>query len=183
MKWTALLVVALCTGVAGTAVAGTWQHEGPRVAAAASAATTVGDPQDPAVLAAVYGIRFTAQAVVSGTVPLLPNGQQGVPMDQAISAAMDAAPAGIDYEGHRLLPDVQAAAQFGLYSNDRYGQRLPAGQVQPYLQGRPVWVVTFSGPGVQLHPHGPRPAGSVHNEVSVVIDAATGQYLMGYSYR
>jgi hypothetical protein len=77
---------------------------------------------------------------------------------------------------------VQVSAQYTLYSDDRYGQKLGPGKVQPYLQNRPAWVITFSGPGVVLYPTGPRPPGSgVHHEVSVVIDAATGQYLMGYS--
>jgi hypothetical protein len=42
-------------------------------------------------------------------------------------------------------------------------------------------LVTFFGPGVVIYPHGPSPPGAVHHEVSVVIDAATGQYLMGFT--
>ena len=83
---------------------------------------------------------------------------------------------------------MQVSAQYTLYSDDRYGQKLGPGKVQPYLQNRPAWVITFSGPGVVFYgsggPYrpGPRPplSGAKH-EVSVVIDAATGQYLMGYA--
>jgi hypothetical protein len=58
------------------------------------------------------------------------------------------------------------------------------------LQKRPAWVITFSGPGVVLYPHGGRPyppgprpfrSEDVKHEVSVVIDAATGQYLRGFA--
>jgi hypothetical protein len=108
-------------------------------------------------------------------------GQQGVSRDQAIRVAMDHTLAGVD-RAHNLLPNVQVSAQYGLFTDDHYGQRLASGQIQPYLQNRPAWVITFSGPGVVFYlpgPAGSRPA--VHHEVSVVIDAATGQYLMGFS--
>ena len=75
-------------------------------------------PLDPTTLADAFGIHFVAQAVADGAPPTLPNGQQGVPMDQAIRAAMDAAPAGVDYQAHSLLPNVQVSAQYTLYSND-----------------------------------------------------------------
>jgi hypothetical protein len=138
-------------------------------------------------MAQEFGIRFTPQVVGNDAAPTLPNEQRGVTMAQAISTAMDAAPSGVDYHAHTLLPGVQATAQYGLFSDDRYGQMLPSGRRQLYLQDRPAWVVTLSG--VQLPSHGPRragavhPAGADHNEVNIVIDAATGQYLMGYSYR
>jgi len=129
---------------------------------------------DPTTLAE-FGIHFVTQAVDEGGRPMLPNGQQGVPKDQAIRAAMDHTPYGVD-QAHNLLPNVQVSAQYGLFTKVR------PGQVQPYLQNRPAWVITFSGPGVVFNlpgPPGSLPA--VHHEVSVMIDAATGQYLMGFS--
>jgi hypothetical protein len=139
-------------------------------------------------LADVYGIHVIAQAVDDGTLPTLPNGQHGVPRDQAIRAAMDAAPAGVDYHAHRVLPNVQVLAQYALVTDDHYGQKVgPGRKIRAYLQNRPAWVITFYGPGVVLSPHGPPgaavrlPGSGVHHEVSVVIDAATGHYLMGYS--
>src|SRR5205807_2640164 len=136
-----LLAVGLCVGIMGAAAIRTWQHGGARVATAASVTraaqgppnpvTTVTPvtpsadrPLDPTTLADAFGIHFVAQAVADGAPPTLPNGQQGVPMDQAIRAAMDAAPAGVDYQAHSLLPNVQVSAQYTLYSNDRYGQKL-----------------------------------------------------------
>jgi hypothetical protein len=129
------------------------------------------------------------QAVDEGGLPTLPNGQQGVSRDQAIRAAMDHTLAGVDV-AHNLLPNVQVSAQYGLFTNDHYGQRLASGQIQPYLQNRPAWVITFSGPGVVFYgsggPYrpGPRPPlrpEDAKHEVSVVINAATGQYLIGWA--
>src|SRR5438067_3880991 len=82
---------------------------------------SVEGPLNPATLADVYGIHAIAQAVDDGGLPTLPNGQQGVPMDQAIRAAMDHSPAGVD-RAHNLLPNVQVSAQYGLFTADHYGQ-------------------------------------------------------------
>jgi hypothetical protein len=89
---------------------------------------------------------------------------------------MDTGLAGVDQE-HNLLPNVQVSAQYALLTRARLGR-----QLWPYLQNRPAWVITFSGPGVVLSSSGP--PGSprrVKHEMSVVIDAATGQYLMGFA--
>ena len=136
---------------------------------------------DPTTLADAYGIHLIAQAVDEGGLPTLPNGQQGVSREQAIRAAMDTGLGGVD-QAHNLLPNVQVSAQYGLFTADRYERVLPSGQIQPVLQNRPTWVITFYGPNVVFPPLGPRPPGSgVHHFVSIVIDAATGQYLMGFS--
>jgi hypothetical protein len=191
MKRNVPLAVGLCTGVMGVAAMGTWQHGGSRAATAASATSAVQGPQDPVptgtpgtpsgegpldpTTLAEFGIQYVAQAVANDAPPTLPNGQQGLPRDQAMRAAMDHTPYGVD-QAHNLLPNVQVAAQYGLFTKVR------PGQVQPYLQNRPAWVITFAGPGVVFNlpgPPGSLPA--VHHEVSVVIDAATGQYLMGCS--
>lgn len=47
---------------------------------------------------------------------------------------------------------------------------------------RPVWIVTFSGSDVQIDPAGPAPGSGAHHSVTAVIDAASGTYLMGFSY-
>ena len=188
-----LLVVGLCAGVIGVAAIRAWQHGGARVATVAGTTRAVPGPQtpvttsgegplDPAILADVYGIHFIAQAVDDGTLPTLPNGQHGVPRDQAIRAAMDAAPAGVDHQAHSLLPNVQVSAQYGLFTRGRPGRPL-----WPDVQNLPVWVITFSGPGVVFYGSGgprrpgPRPPREAKHEVSVVINAATGQYLMGFA--
>jgi hypothetical protein len=72
----------------------------------------------------------------------------------------------------QLLPDVTVEARFGLYADQAF-------------KTRPVWLVTFSGPGVNVPINdgpGPRPgenpvpAPTAHTDV-VVIDGATGSYL------
>ena len=73
---------------------------------------------DPKTLADVYGIHFTVQAVDEGGWPTLPNGQQGVSREEAIHAAMDHTPAGVD-RAHNLLPDVQVSAHYGLFTQAR----------------------------------------------------------------
>jgi hypothetical protein len=129
-------------------------------------------------LAHAYGIHFSVQAVAEGALPSLPNGQQGVPMEQAIRAAMDHTPDRVD-QAHNLWPNVQVSAQ-RLFTADRYGRVLPSGWIQLLLQDRPAWVITLFGPGVVIYPLGPHPPGTVHHFVSIVIDAATGQYLRGF---
>jgi hypothetical protein len=152
-------------------------HGEPRAAVAQTSG------QDPTALAAAFGIHFTPELVANGATPTLPNGHPAIPMDQAISSALDAAPAGVDYTHHQVLAGVQTTVEFGTFTDDRYGVRGVSGNMQPYLQGRSVWIVTFAGPGLQLPAHGAARAGAVHNEVSEVVDATTGEYLMGYSYR
>jgi hypothetical protein len=108
---------------------------------------------DPTTLAEAHGIDFSGQPVDEGGLPALPNGQQGVSRDQAIRAAMDTGLAGVDQE-HNLLPSVQVSAHYGLFTRGRPGRPL-----WPDGQNLPVWVITFSGPGVVRYGSGgpPRP--------------------------
>jgi hypothetical protein len=138
---------------------------------------------DPTTLA-VRGIHFSVQAVDEGASPSLPNGQQGVPRDQAIRAAMDTGLAGVDQE-RNLLPNVQVSAHYGLFTRGS-----PDRPLWPNVQNLPAWIVTFSGPGVVIYGSGgPRRPGprqplrpeDAKHELSVVIDATTGQYLMGFA--
>ena len=192
-----MLAVGLCAGIIGVAAIRTWQHAGARVATAAGTTRAVQGPADPAptvttgtpsgegppdpaTLADAYGIHFSVQAVAEGAPPTLPNGQQGVSRDQAIRAAMDTGLGGVD-QAHNLLPNVQVSAQYGLFTADRYERVLPSGEIQLVLQNRTAWVITFYGPGVVIYPSGPALPGAVHHQVTVVIDAATGQYLRGFS--
>lgn len=137
--------------------------------------------QDPAVLQRAFGIRFSQRSVIRGR-PALPDGERGLSLEEAIRVAMLNAPHGVTPSG-RLLPGVEVAASFGLFSDDRYGQREPSGGISPYLQSRPAWVVTLWGPGLVDPALGPGPVGRVHHEDNLVIDAATGQFLLCYTYR
>src|SRR4051812_3003773 len=103
-----LLAVGLCAGVMGVAAIRTWQQAGARVATAAGATRAVQGPADPVptvtpvtpgsegpldpTTLTEFGIHFAPQAVANDAPPTLPNGQQGVPKDQAIRAAMDNTP-------------------------------------------------------------------------------------------
>lgn len=91
----------------------------------------------------------------------------------------------LDGTALRMLPaGVEMLAQFGRFSDDQLARKLPSGAMQPYFQDRPVWLVTFSGPGVQMPDSGPK--GHVHgfnHEDNVVIDAVTGAYLLSFTYR
>ncbi len=53
------------------------------------------------------------------------------------------------------------------------------GRLHATLQDRPAWIVTFIGPGIKIPSLGRSRA--VHNELNVVIDAGTGQYLDGFT--
>lgn len=146
-------------------------------------ATAQVQPQDPTVLARAFGIHFNPVVGASDSGPTLPNGSMGISKTRAIQAAVPVSAGGVDYVNKTILPNVDVTAQYGLFSNDRYGHQLSPGHFVRFLQSRPVWVVTFSGPGVHILPGGPAPSGAVHSETSVVIDAATVEYLYGYSYR
>lgn len=64
--------------------------------------------------------------------------------------------------GDHLNPNIQVVPRFGLYSSTMF-------------LSRPVWVVTFSGPGVTIYSHGPTSA--VAHEETVIVDGKTGDYL------
>jgi len=76
-----------------------------------------------------------------------------------------------------------AAGTYGMLTDNERGVRSSTGELQREFVNRPVWMVTFSGPAVQIEPSGPVATTVVHHEVTAVIDAATGKYLMGFSYQ
>lgn len=187
---TRTLVLAAIIGVTGLFIV----SQGHR--AATGHADVRVSQQDWALAAKAFGVRFSPKTTPAGRSPLLPGGRAGISMDEALTVARSQTPAGVDEE-HRVLPGVQVTAQFGLFSDDRYGERGTSGRVQPYLQDVPVWLVNFSGPGVEDRPLGGGVAASTptiggsgalgtsgaHHEENLVIDAATGQFLLGYTYR
>lgn len=175
VSWPRLIACVVVVGV-GLWVTVLEQHGGVAVGAA-------GTNQDPAALKAAFGIRFSAVSGVQNGVPQLPSGGRGISESEAINTAVENAPAGVNHVSGAVLPEVTVTTQYTLFSDDRFGDRSPSGALNPFLQDRPAWLVTFSGPGVQDLPSGPARPGAVHHEVTVVIDAATGQYLLGYSYR
>jgi hypothetical protein len=140
---------------------------------------------DPAKRARIFGAQFHSIPVGNGARPVLPDGRAGVSLDQAVATAVSASPAvGIASRAGHLLANVQAQGSYGTITLAHEGRRLASGQISPDIQGRPAWIIVFSGPGVLLGPSGPPgTTGPVHHELDVVVDAATGQYLRAYSYR
>jgi len=135
--------------------------------------------QDATMLAHVYGIHFVPEAVPEGEGPVLSNDQRGVTMQDALDVAMRCSPAtGFATANGQLRPEIRVVARYGQYTNDRYGKALAGGEVQPEWVDHPTWLVTFGG--IQVPSMGPSRA--VHGQMTVVIDAVTGHYLMAYSH-
>jgi hypothetical protein len=155
-----------------------------------SSARANGSYQDPQKLTEM-GLHFLPQPAPG----VLPSEQRAISAGAAIAAATTYA----SVPGHpgQLLPNVNVVAEFGYFSNHYYGQRLPSGAIQPFIQNRPAWVMSFAGPGLNLWPRGcgvecekfspehmkQSLLSSGEHEGSVVIDAVSGQYLELLMYR
>jgi len=152
-----------------------------RVSEGSAAKASVPPPhaQDAKVLADAYGIHFLPEAVPEGEGPVLPSGQRGVTMQQAVDVAMHDSPAsGFATSNEHLRPGVAVVARYGRFTNARYGKWFPGGDIQPKWVDHPTWFVTFGG--LQVPSFGRSKA--VHSQMKVFIDAGTGQYLMAYNY-
>jgi hypothetical protein len=129
----------------------------------------------------VFGMRFAPIHVPDDHHPLLPDGGRGINRDEAVDVALCFTTGA---QNHSLRPDVDVNARYGIFSDDELSKRNATGDIQPLYQNRPVWLVTFSGPGVIEAATGrccgPSHLGN-HNEDNVVIDAATGQMLEAYT--
>lgn len=179
MRALGLVIAAVCLLVAGAAHASTNGSRG------AQSLAPYPDrlPQDLPTLARVFGIRFAQQAVPSGRQPALPGGAAGIGSTSAVALAIEHTPAGVDHVTGRVLPGVRVTASYGIFSDDHYAARVPSGPPRPLYERVPAWIVTFSGSGTVLYSTGPSPPGTANHEVGVVVDAATGRYLLAYSYR
>lgn len=89
--------------------------------------------------------------------------------------------------GYSAIPPEQATtivAKLYLFSDDQHGPIDAHGVVKPLYQKRLVWLVTYTG---LVYPRG-RLRGSTwentpNTEFNVVIDAVTGEFLQGFTYR
>jgi hypothetical protein len=126
-------------------------------------------------------MRFTPIRVADNRHPVLPNGRSGITRSEAVHIALGFT-TGARHQ--RLLPKVNVVARYGIFSDDELSKRNAAGVTQPLYQNRPVWLVSFSGPGMAEAPMGrccgPSHLGT-HHEDSVVVDAATGKWLESYT--
>lgn len=86
-------------------------------------------------------------------------------------------------------PGVAVMASYGLYSNRDLVRPLPSGGRQPVFEGHPTWLIKYTGQNLyavggiydQMHPDVWRK--DVNHEQIVFIDAVTGQFLGGISYK
>jgi hypothetical protein len=118
---------------------------------------------------AAFGMRFSPE----------PDAAPPVTMAAAVSTALRFSGAGSS-DG-QLLPNVNVSAEYGLFSDDEYGSNQADGTFKPRYQDIPAWIVTFTGPGLNVYSSGPPSAdGSqrVNHEETVVIDGQTGNSLL-----
>jgi hypothetical protein len=86
--------------------------------------------------------------------------------------------------GFSQIPPDQASrveAKLYLFSDSHYGPIDDKGQVTPLYQNKLVWVVTYTGAVYSSGPVGAKR--QINTEYNVVIDAVTGEYLEGFTYR
>jgi hypothetical protein len=131
----------------------------------------------------VFGMHLTAIPVPGNRHPVLPNGSSGITRDEAVDVALGFTTGA---QNHKLRPNVDVLARYGIFSDDERSQRSATGDIQALYQNRPVWLVTFYGPGVVEAPMGSYAPGTpnplkYHHEDNVVVDAATGQMLEAYT--
>jgi hypothetical protein len=124
-----------------------------------------------------FQLRFAEASVPLGAAPILPDGALGLTDQSAATIAMGKS--GVAPNG-QLLPGIEVAARFGIFSNDFFAKGGPGIPMKLQYQDRPAWIVTFYGPGLMLTSDGPVDVGVKHAE-NIVIDAHTGEYLQTYS--
>lgn len=86
-----------------------------------------------------YGITFTPQ----------PAAQPAVPEARAVSAALYHTAGALNGQ---LRPGVTSTAEYGVFSDDQMAAESASGQQTLLYRDRPVWIVTFSGPGLLASP-------------------------------
>jgi len=98
-----------------------------------------------------------------------------VSMAEAVDIAMHNGPAEGSDGG--LAPNVDVAAEYGLFSDSEQGTQTAGGKFVLTFQARPAWIVTFTGSGIAIGGDGSSATGAVNHEYSVFVDARTGAFL------
>jgi hypothetical protein len=132
-------------------------------------------PAEYAVDLAVFSATFTETEVGPGERPTLPDGSRGI----TERGAVEARDLGFG------SPGIHVAARYGIYSSDYPARQVPGGRMEPLLQQRPVWLVTYFGPDFRFPTHGgPRakarrrePGPEFKHVMNVLVDASTGEVL------
>jgi hypothetical protein len=133
----------------------------------------------PGFGSAPMGISFAPLSTNSAQ-PSFPGGSTGLSLQEALSAASRHAMASTD---PLKIPGVNYRAAYGLFSDSQLTQTNAAGvKFHPFL-GHRAWVVHYFGPGVNIpseRPFGSHFAPLYAQEVTVVVDAATGRFMETY---
>jgi hypothetical protein len=100
-------------------------------------------------------------------------------MAEAVDSALKSS-AARNAEG-KLAAGVQVAASYGLFTDSQI-RPLGASPSEALYQNVPAWIITFTGPGVNVYSVGSRNSPTlVSHEQSVVIDARTGDFIESVS--
>jgi len=172
-----LLCGAIAVAIGGTLTLRLRYVTGPTTVRASGVSISRTVPSEYLTPLSAFNLRFTETQVAPGEHPVLPGGAAGITDEEAVTKAMAQSLGAVDGQ---LSPGVQVAARFGAFSDDVFAKGGPGAPMQLLYQNRPAWIVTFFGPGLTIPLDGPDPL-AVHHEQNVVIDADTGDYLMGYS--
>ena len=131
----------------------------------------IDDFQSPAM-----GISFTQVGSANATSHVLPDGSPALSLSRALDVAGGYSMASVD---PRTIAGVSYVARYGVFND---AQLHDVHTRQTAFVDRTVWLVRYYGPGVDI-PMGCA-SGSTQcpmaHEVTVVIDAATGQHLDSY---
>jgi hypothetical protein len=112
---------------------------------------------------------FQPVTVTTDTGPALPDGSLGI----TDRVAVDSAATALGAPG----PGVEVAAQYGLLSAPRPAVLHPGGAWEPLYQDKPVWLVAFYGPGVNVPASLTHRERGVAHEIHALVDARTGTLL------
>lgn len=161
----------LCLGLAAVIVVTVLVRE--RVVSAQSV------PAVPSASVPAMGIDFKSIGPADAASATLPNGGAAITRVAALDAAAKHAMAKVD---PRTITGVQSVARYGILSDNQLHSAGGPNPDQLQFVNRPVWLVSYYGSAVNI----PLPERAtmteplVAHEITVVIDAASGQFLESY---
>lgn len=113
--------------------------------------------------------------VTVGAPAPLPDGSLGITDRQAVMTAAAQA------LGQPKGPGVFVTARFALYSSPYPAERLPSGEMKPFYQKLPVWLITYYGPGYSIPASTTNPKFGVKHVQYAIVDAQTNRLLSFFS--
>lgn len=136
-------------------------------------------PPAPSANVSAMGINFKPVGVADAATATLPNGGAAITRADALDVAGKHAMA---YKDPRTITGVQYTARYGTFSDNQLHSADGPSQGQLEFVNRPVWVVSYYGPAVNIPLPSPAALAQppVAHEITVVVDAASGQFLESY---